>query len=73
MLFLVCHLPIAIVILVGQVKKMREHFLIYTRTLLYLSSSLFPRVYCWTFRHIRCATKNILRDIFASQNQIQEG
>ena len=73
MLFLACHLPIAIVILVGQVNKMREHFLIYARTLLYLSSSLFPLVYCWEFRHIRCAIKNILRNIFASQNHIQEG
>ena len=73
LLFLACHLPIAIVILETQRNKVWEHKLIYTHTLLYLSSSLVPLVYCWKFRHIRCAIKNILSDIFASQNQIQEG
>ena len=74
LLFLACHLPIAIVILTGQkTNKNRRHFKIYAQTLLYLSSSLVPLVYCWKFRHIRCAIKNILRDKFASQNQIQEG
>ena len=74
LLFLACHLPIAIVILTGRkTNKKRQHFKIYAHTLLYLSSSLVPLVYCWKFRHIRCAIKNILRDIFASQNQIQQG
>ncbi|XP_073229762.1 adenosine receptor A2a-like [Porites lutea] len=74
LLFLACHLPSAIVILTGQkTNKKRRHFKIYAETLLYLSSSLVPLVYCWKFRHIRCAFKNILRNIFASQNQIQEG
>ncbi|CAH3016937.1 unnamed protein product [Porites evermanni] len=74
LLFLACHLPSAIGILTGQkMNKKRQHFKIYTQTLLYLSSSLVPLVYCWKFRHIRCAVKNILRNIFASQNQIQEG
>ena len=73
LLFLACHLPIAIVILTGRQMDKMKHLLIYARTLLYLSSSLVPLVYCWKFRHIRCAIKNILRDIFASQNQIQQG
>ena len=73
LLFLACHLPIAIVILSGPQMNKMKHLLIYARTLLYLSSSLVPLVYCWKFRHIRCAIKNILRDIFASQNQIQQG
>ena len=74
LLFLACHLPSAFVILTGQkTNKKRRHFKIYAETLLYLSSSLVPLVYCWKFRHIRCAFKNILRNIFASQNQIQEG
>ena len=72
LLFLACHLPIAIVILSGPQKNKMKHLLIYARTLLYLSSSLVPLVYCWKFRHIRCAVKNILRNTFASQNQIQE-
>ena len=72
LLFLACHLPIAIEILFGPQMNKRKHLLIYARTLLYLSSSLVPLVYCWKFRHIRCAIKNILRDIFASQNQIQQ-
>ena len=73
LLFLACHLPIAIVILTGRkTNKKRQHFKIYAQTLLYLSSSLVPLVYCWKFRHIRCAVKNILRNTFASQNQIQE-
>ena len=73
LLFLACHLPIAIEILSGPQMNKMKHLLIYARTLLYLSSSLVPLVYCWKFRHIRCAIKNILRDIFASQNQIQQG
>ena len=74
LLFLACHLPIAIVILTGRKRsKKRLLLMIYAETLLYLSSSLVPLVYCWKFRHIRCAIKNILRDIFARQNQIQEG
>ena len=74
LLFLACHLPIAIVILTGRKRsKKRRLLMIYAETLLYLSSSLVPLVYCWKFRHIRCAIKNILRDIFARQNQIQEG
>ena len=71
LLFLACHLPIAILILTGRQK--RRHLMIYARTLLYLSSSLVPLVYCWKFKHIRCAIKNILRNTFPSQNQIQEG
>ena len=73
LLFLACHLPIAIVFLSGPQMNKMKHLLIYARTLLYLSSSLVPLVYCWKFRHIRCAIKNILRDKFACQNQIQEG
>ena len=72
LLFLACHLPIAIVILETRRNEVGEHMSIYTHTLLYLSSSLVPLVYCWKFRHIRCAVKNILRNTFASQNQIQE-
>ena len=71
LLFLACHLPIDIVILTGR-QKNKRHLMIYALTLLYLSSSLVPLVYCWKFRHIRCAVKNILRNTFASQNQIQE-
>ena len=73
LLILACHLPIAIVILCGEQMNEMKHLLIYARTLLFLSSSLVPLVYCWKFRHIRCAIKNILRDKFSSQNQIQEG
>ena len=74
LLFLACYLPIAIVILTGRKRnKKRRHLMIYAHTLLYLSSSLVPLVYCWKFRHIRCAVKNILLNIFARQNQIQEG
>ena len=73
LLFLASHLGIAIEILETRRNKVWEHMLMYNNTLLYLSSSLLPLVYCWKFRHIRCAIKNILSDIFASQNQIQEG
>ena len=71
LLFLACHLPIAIVILATRINNVGEHMLIYTHTLPYLSSSLVPLlVNCWKFRHIRCAIKNILGNTFASQNQI---
>ena len=72
LLFLACHLPIAIVNVATRRNNVGEHLFIYARTLLFLSSSLVPLVYCWKFRHIRCAIRNILRNIFASQNQIQE-
>ena len=61
LLCLACHLPIAIVILDTRMNNVAEHMFIYTHTLLYLSSSLVPLVYCWKFRHIRCAIKNTLR------------
>ena len=73
LLILACHLPMTIVILTGRQKNKMKNLLIYARTLLYLSSSLVPLVYCWNFRHIRCTIKNILHDILASQNQIQQG
>ena len=72
LLILACHLPIDIVILTGGQKNKKRHLMIYARTLLYVSSSLVPLVYCWKFRHIRCAVKNILLNIFVRQNQIQE-
>ena len=72
LLFLACHLPIAIVNVATRRNNVGQHLFIYARTLLYLSSSLVPLVYCWKFRHIRYAIRNILRNIFASQNQIQE-
>ena len=73
LLFLACHLPIAIVILETRRNEVGEHMSIYTHTLLYLSSSLVPLVYCWKFRHIRCAIKNILRDILQARIRFRKG
>ena len=71
LVFLVCYLPTYctfIAIVISGPSTTLYGFDLYTRTLVFLNSSLNPLVYCWKMRHIRQAVMDILRNIFPSQN-----
>ena len=68
--FVVCFLPFICVKAAYQiygVSELRLHLLYYSRTLMYLNSSLNPLVYCWKMRNIRQAVISVLRNIFQRQ------
>ena len=66
LVFLVCCLPayctVVALFISGQSTASRGVFL-YTRTMVFLNSSLNPVIYCWKMRHIRHAVIDILRNI----------
>ena len=64
--YLVCYLPLYCVVFAqtnGETPLL-SHLSYFTRTLVYLNSSLNPLIYCWKMRHIRQTVMNILRNIF---------
>ena len=68
--FVVCFLPFMCVNAAYQIYGESElglHLLYYSRTLMYLNSSLNPLVYCWKMRNIRQAVISVLRNIFQGQ------
>ena len=68
--FVVCFLPFICVDAAYQIygkSELRLHLLYYSRTLVYLNSSLNPLVYCWKMRNIRKAVISVLRNIFQGQ------
>ena len=68
--FVVCFLPFICVNAAYQIygeSELRLHLLYYSRTLVYLNSSLNPLVYCWKMRNIRQAVISVLRNIFQGQ------
>ena len=68
--FVVCFLPHISVKAAYQIygeTELRLHLLDYSRTLMYLNSSLNPLVYCWKMRNIRKAVISVLRNIFQGQ------
>ena len=68
--FVVCFLPLICVTAANQIygeSALRLHLLYYSRTLVYLNSSLNPLVYCWKIRNIRQAVISVLRNIFQGQ------
>ena len=70
LVFVVCFLPFMCVNAASQIygkSELRLHLLYYSRTLMYLNSSLNPLVYCWKMRNIRQAVISVLRNIFQSQ------
>ena len=70
LVFVACYLPntwVWVAIISSGGGRLEIHVRIYTRTLLYLNSSLNPLVYCWKMRHIRQAVTNTLRSIFPSR------
>ena len=65
--YLVCYLPLYCVVFAqtnGETPLL-SHLSYFTRTLVYLNSSLNPLIYCWKMRHIRQTVMDILRNIFA--------
>ena len=68
--FVVCFLPFMCVNAAYQIygeSELALHLLYYSRTLMYLNSSLNPLVYCWKMRNIRQAVISVLRNIFQGQ------
>ena len=68
--FVVCFLPFFCLKAAYQIYGESElllHLLYYSRTLMYLNSSLNPLVYCWKMRNIRQAVISVLRNIFQGQ------
>ena len=68
--FVVCFLPFMCVNAAYQIYGESElglHLLYYSRTLMYLNSSLNPLVYCWKMRNIRQAVISVLPNIFQRQ------
>ena len=71
LVFLTCYLPATclwIVVASNGLNAVARHLGYYTNTLLYLNSSLNPLIYSWKIKHIRHAVKDVLRNIFPSQN-----
>lgn len=72
LLFLLCYLPgyCAMVshIMVSKPNTAIKALRLYSRTLIFLNSSLNPVVYCWKMRHIRHTIVDILRNKFAKRN-----
>ena len=63
----VCYLPVAIVEVLrlqGGVSSFLLVARIYSRTLVFLNSSLNPILYCWKIREVRQAVKDTLRGLF---------
>ena len=73
LVFLVCYLPHYCVRVAQLIQSPPSSALLVTRlfskTLLFLNSSLNPVIYGWKMRHIRHAMKDTLRNLFRRQNQ----
>ena len=66
--YLVCYLPASCFLFAKTVNDetpLLSHLHYFTRTLVFLNSSLNPLIYCWRMRHIRQTVMDILRNIFA--------
>ena len=67
MVYLACYLPISCVVFAktnGETVLL-SHLWYFTLTLVFLSSSLNPLIYCWKMRHIRQTVMDILRNVIA--------
>ena len=67
LVFLVCYAPftyLTLVEIISEPNTTTWHVLQYCFTMMFLSSSLNPLIYCWKMRNIRCAVINIMQDIF---------
>ena len=73
LMFVLCYLPFICILLTSIAITSTSEPLItiihgYTRTLVFLNSSLNPLIYCWKMRDVRHNIMNILRNVFSSQN-----
>ena len=73
LLFLICYLPFLICLVATEINgssiPMKSWFL-FSLTLICLSSSLNPVVYCWKMRHIRHAIMDTLRNMPWLRNRV---
>ena len=66
LLFLICYLPFLICLVANEINGPSvplKSWFIFSLTLIFLSSSLNPVIYCWKMRHIRHAIMDILRNL----------
>ena len=73
LVFLVCNLPLDCVRVAYLIESLPSTaFLVsalFSKTLMFLNSSLNPVIYGWKMRHIRHAMIDVLRNTFPKQNQ----
>ena len=71
--FMICYLPfftfLAIMKTANSPSKALQRLVLFSRTLMFLNSSLNPVIYCWKMRHIRRAVINILQKISCYRNR----
>ena len=73
--FLVCYLPYTVCLAVLKINGTNiefKRFFLYSWTVVFLSSSLNPVIYCWKMRHIRHAIMDILRNMSRFRNRISQ-
>ena len=66
LVFLVCCFPdycALVALLISGQSTVLDGVFLYTRTMVFLNSSLNPVIYCWKMKHIRHAVIDILRNI----------
>ena len=73
LLFLICYLPFLICLVATEINGPSiplKSWFIFSLTLIFLSSSLNPVIYCWKMRHIRRAIMEILRNTPWLRNRV---
>ena len=73
LLFLICYLPFLICLVANEINGPSvplKSWFIFSLTLIFLSSSLNPVIYCWKMRHIRHAIMAILRNTPWLRNRV---
>ena len=72
LVFLLCYLPFLICLVATEINgpsiRLKSWFL-FSLTLIFLSSSLNPVIYCWKMRHIRRSVMDILRNMPCLRNR----
>ena len=75
LVFLLCYLPFLISLVVTEINGPSvplKSWFIFSLTLIFLSSSLNPVIYCWKLRHVRHAIMDILRNVPCLRNRASE-
>jgi len=75
LVFLLCYVPFLICLVATEINGPSiplKSWFIFSLTLIFLSSSLNPVIYCWKLRHIRHAIMDILRNMPCLRNRASE-
>ena len=73
LVFLICYLPFLICLVAAEIDGPSiplKSWFIFSLTLIFLSSSLNPVMYCWKMTHIRHALLDILRNVPCLRNRV---